>query len=299
MFFVTLLLSAAEAWMRGLRGSTSLRALVYFDEIFGYLPPIAQPPSKPVLLRLLKQARAFGLGVLLATQNPADVDYKGLSNAGTWFIGKLATERDKERLLDGLASSSPEALDRREYDQLISGLGKRVFLLRNVHESRPVLFQTRWAMNYLAGPVTRAQIDELNILAGAISLLPADEGVPEEGDLPAVSEEPEVAPIVNAPLAATVVAPEPPASERRVEKPTLPPPLFIDSVSGAKHLSPGAVRQLARCRPAIPSGVAGAGANRLLQPQVCAGFDSPVDGAGLRNSHDPESGMGKLRCRGD
>ncbi len=221
MFFVTLLLSAAEAWMRGLRGSTSLRALIYFDEIFGYLPPIAQPPSKLVLLRLLKQARAFGLGVLLATQNPADVDYKGLSNAGTWFIGKLATERDKERLLDGLASSSPEALDRREYDELISGLGKRVFLLRNVHESRPMLFQTRWAMNYLAGPVTRAQIDELNILAGAISLQPEVQELLEETVPPPIVEEP--APVAAAPLAATVVTPEPQASERPVEKPAIPP----------------------------------------------------------------------------
>ncbi len=223
MFFVTLLLSAAEAWMRGLRGTTSLRAMVYFDEIFGYLPPIAMPPSKPVLLRLLKQARAFGLGLLLATQNPADVDYKGLSNTGTWFIGKLATERDKERLLDGLSSSSPEALDRREYDQLISGLGKRVFLMRNVHESRPLLFQTRWAMNYLAGPVTRAQIDELNILAGAVSLSPEVTGIPDEPGAAAIVEEPVAAPVVAAPLAATVVAPEPQAKERPAEKPAIPP----------------------------------------------------------------------------
>ena len=118
------------------------------------------------MLRLLKQARAFGVGLVLATQNPVDIDYKGLSNAGTWFIGKLGTEQDKARLLDGLATAAGAGLDRREYDDLISALGKRVFLLRNVHEKAPLLFQTRWAMNYLAGPVTRNQIPALNALAG-------------------------------------------------------------------------------------------------------------------------------------
>lgn len=167
MFFVTLLYSAVESWMRAQSGTTSLRALVYFDEIFGYLPPIGNPPSKEPMLRMLKQARAFGVGLVLATQNPVDVDYKALSNAGTWFIGKLATDQDKQRLLDGLASAVPGGLDRSEYDHLISALGKRVFLLRNVHEKQPLLFQTRWAMNYLAGPVTRAQIPALNALAGA------------------------------------------------------------------------------------------------------------------------------------
>ncbi len=167
MFFVTLLFSAIESWMRGQQGTTALRALVYFDEIFGYLPPVGNPPAKEPMLRLLKQARAFGLGLVLATQNPVDVDYKGLSNAGTWFIGKLGTDQDKQRLLDGLASMSGGALDRREYDHLISALGKRVFLLRNVHDAHPSLFLTRWAMNYLAGPLTRQQIPALNALAGA------------------------------------------------------------------------------------------------------------------------------------
>ena len=167
MFFVTLLYSAVETWMRSQSGTTSLRALVYFDEIFGYLPPVGNPPSKEPMLRMLKQARAFGVGMVLATQNPVDVDYKALSNAGTWFIGKLATEQDKARLLDGLASAVPGGLDTKQYDKLISGLGKRVFLLRNVHEKQPALFQTRWAMNYLAGPVTRNQIGALNALVGA------------------------------------------------------------------------------------------------------------------------------------
>ncbi|MCB8974655.1 MAG: DUF87 domain-containing protein, partial [Ardenticatenaceae bacterium] len=167
MFFVTLLYSAVESWMRAQKGSTTLRALVYFDEIFGYLPPTANPPSKEPMLRMLKQARAFGVGMVLATQNPVDVDYKALSNAGTWFIGKLGTEQDKARLLDGLTTAAAGGFDRRVYDDLISALGKRVFLLRNVHDKQPSLFQTRWAMNYLAGPVTRDQIPALNALAGA------------------------------------------------------------------------------------------------------------------------------------
>jgi len=166
MFFVTLLYSAVETWMRTQKGSTSLRALIYFDEIFGYLPPVKNPPSKTPMLRMLKQARAFGVGQVLVTQNPVDVDYKALSNAGTWFIGKLQTEQDKNRLLDGLEGAAP-GLDRKVYDKLISTLDKRVFLLHNVHEDQPVLFHTRWAMNYLTGPLTRIQLPELNALVGA------------------------------------------------------------------------------------------------------------------------------------
>ncbi len=166
MFFTTLLFAAIETWMFTQRGTGSLRAIVYFDEIMGYMPPVANPPSRPILLRLLKQARAFGLGLLLATQNPVDVDYKALSNAGTWVIGRLQTDQDKQRLLDGLQSATG-ALDRNVFDRLISGLSKRVFLLHNVHESKPVVFTTRWAMNYLAGPLTRTQIPALNALAGS------------------------------------------------------------------------------------------------------------------------------------
>lgn len=157
MFFVTLLFASIESWMRAQRGTTNLRALVYFDEILGYLPPVANPPSRVVMLRMLKQARAFGVGLLLATQNPVDVDYKGLSNAGTWMIGRLQTDQDKQRLLDGLDSAGG-GLDRREIDTLISRLGKRTFLLHNVHAKKPQIFQTRWVMNYLAGPLTRSQI---------------------------------------------------------------------------------------------------------------------------------------------
>ncbi len=178
MFFVTLLYSAVEAWMRSQSGTQSLRAILYFDEIFGYMPPTGNPPSKHPMLRMLKQARAFGVGQVLVTQNPVDMDYKALSNAGSWFIGKLQTERDKLRLLDGLESAMAGGLDRGAYDRMISSLGKRVFLLHNVHAKQPLLFQTRWAMNYLAGPLTRTQIPLVNQLAGA-------EAVPSEPPHPA------------------------------------------------------------------------------------------------------------------
>ncbi len=162
MFFVTLLLEQLVTWMRQQKGTTSLRALMYMDEVFGFFPPIGEPPSKKPLLTLMKQARAYGLGVILTTQNPADLDYKGLTNAGTWFIGKLQAERDKERMLAGLESaSSGSALDKSQLSKIISSLGSRVFLLHNVHEDEPVIFQTRWAMSYLRGPLSREQVAQL------------------------------------------------------------------------------------------------------------------------------------------
>ncbi|HRF49421.1 MAG TPA: hypothetical protein PLC98_17450 [Anaerolineales bacterium] len=164
MFFVALLLNQVLGWARAQSGTTSLRALLYMDEIFGYFPPSANPPSKPPLLTLLKQARAFGLGVVLATQNPVDLDYKGLGNTGTWFIGRLQTDRDKQRVLDGLegaAAGAGSGFDRAAMDTLLSGLGNRVFLMNNVHDSGPVVFTTRWAMSYLRGPLTRGQIKVL------------------------------------------------------------------------------------------------------------------------------------------
>jgi len=169
MFFTTLLLTEVESWMRAQPGSSTLRAILYFDEVFGYMPPVANPPSKPPLLRLLKTARAFGLGVLLTTQNPVDLDYKALSNAGTWFVGKLQTEQDKSRLLDGLESvdAGKSGFKRSDVDTLISSLDKRVFLLHNVHERGQQVFKTRWAMAYLKGPITRTQLREVNELVGA------------------------------------------------------------------------------------------------------------------------------------
>jgi len=166
MFFVTLLYSAIEGWMRTQKGSGTLRALIYFDEIAGYLPPVSNPPSKTIIIRMLKQARAFGVGLILSTQNPIDFDYKALSNAGTWMIGKLQTDQDKARLLDGLEGAAP-GVSRAEFDRKISLLDKRVFLLHNVHEDEPEVFHTRWAMNYLPGPLTRVQLPEINALVDA------------------------------------------------------------------------------------------------------------------------------------
>ncbi len=161
MFFVTILLNEIVSWMRSQRGTSSLRALLYMDEVFGFLPPSAKPPSKLPMLTLLKQARAYGLGVVLATQNPVDLDYKALSNAGTWFLGRLQTERDKMRVIEGLEGASAaagKAFDRGKMEATLAGLGSRVFLMNNVHEDRPVMFHTRWALSYLAGPLTRDQI---------------------------------------------------------------------------------------------------------------------------------------------
>lgn len=164
MFFVSLLLNQLLGWMRTQPGTGSLRALLYIDELYGYMPPVANPSSKKPLLTLLKQARAFGVGVVLATQNPVDLDYKGLSNTGTWFIGRLQTERDRDRILDGLSSASgshKKGFDRKSLEKIITQLGKRIFLMHNVHEDTPEVFHTRWVMSYLAGPLTRAQIKGL------------------------------------------------------------------------------------------------------------------------------------------
>jgi hypothetical protein len=157
MLVVSLLLSALLDWTRRQGGTSSLRAMLYMDEVFGYLPPVANPPSKAPLLTLLKQARAFGVGIVLATQNPVDLDYKGLSNTGTWFLGKLQTERDKARVLDGLEGVTA-GLDRKELDATLSALKSRVFLMHNVHESAPVVFETRWTLSYLRGPMGREEL---------------------------------------------------------------------------------------------------------------------------------------------
>ncbi|MCI0332072.1 MAG: DUF87 domain-containing protein [Planctomycetes bacterium] len=164
MFFVTLLLNEVLAWVRTQPGTSSLRALLYMDEVFGYFPPIGNPPAKRPMLTLLKQARAYGLGCVLATQNPVDLDYKGLSNAGTWFLGRLQTERDKARVIEGLEGASTQAgatFNRQQMEATLAALGKRVFLMNNVHDDAPVVFHTRWAMSYLCGPLTRSQIKTL------------------------------------------------------------------------------------------------------------------------------------------
>jgi hypothetical protein len=214
MFFVTALLSEMVTWMRGQSGSSSLRALLYMDEIFGYFPPTATPPSKAPMLTLLKQARAFGLGVVLATQNPVDLDYKGLGNAGTWMIGRLQTARDKARVLDGLEGAAAVAgapFARGELDTLVGSLESRQFLVNSVHAGAPQLMQSRWALTYLRGPMTREQLALLaTIGTGA----------------PAVTSAPP-APAPTAPmtiedmLAATL--PTPTTAAAGGERPVLPP----------------------------------------------------------------------------
>jgi len=159
-FVVTLLLSKMVTWMRSQPGTSDLRALVYMDEVFGYVPPTAMPPSKKPILTILKQARAFGVGLVLSTQNPVDIDYKAISNAGTWMIGRLQTERDRARLLDGM-SSSDGSVDTDAIGATISALDKRQFVLHSTRAPAPQVFGTRWAMSYLPGPLTREQISTL------------------------------------------------------------------------------------------------------------------------------------------
>ena len=161
MFFVTLFLNELLIWVRRQSGTSSLRALLYMDEIFGFFPPTAMPPSKLPMLTLLKQARAFGLGIVLATQNPVDIDYKGLANCGTWYIGKLQTERDKARVLEGLQIASNGEFDSNTLGKMLASTGKRMFIMRSIYEKNPILFQTRWTLSYLRGPLTLMQIARL------------------------------------------------------------------------------------------------------------------------------------------
>jgi len=206
MFFVAMLLNELLGWMRTQSGTSSLRAMLYMDEIFGYFPPVQNPPSKAPLIRLLKQARAFGLGVVLSTQNPVDLDYRGLSNTGTWFIGRLQTERDQEKVMAGLTGSEGGGrMDPARLQQMIAALGKRTFLLHNVHESQPVVFQTRWVLSYLAGPLTREQIKQLPQPAGSAPMsltTPAPAAVPGptgDGQPPApVTSPPPIPPQIQA-----------------------------------------------------------------------------------------------------
>ncbi|WP_323593173.1 ATP-binding protein [Aliarcobacter butzleri] len=161
MFFVTLLLNQMVAWMRRQEGTTSLKALLYMDEIFGYFPPNSNPPSKQPMLTLLKQARSFGIGIILSTQNPVDIDYKGLANIGTWFIGRLQTKQDKEKVIDGLSSANEGNLNKDEVMNLISNLEKRNFILKNINEDSIKIFETRWALSYLKGPISKDGIKKL------------------------------------------------------------------------------------------------------------------------------------------
>ena len=192
-FVVTLILSKLITWMRRQPGSEALRAMVYMDEVFGFVPPTQAPPSKKPILTILKQARAFGLGMVLSTQNPVDIDYKALSNTGTWMIGRLQTERDKARLMDGLNAASGGA-DIATIEKQISGLGKRQFLLHSTKGKGPQIFGTRWAMSYLRGPMTREEISQLT------------ESAPEREEESVAMAEP--ASVASSTSSASQVAPE-------------------------------------------------------------------------------------------
>jgi hypothetical protein len=229
MFFVSLLLNQVVGWMRTQSGTTSLRALLYMDEIFGFFPPVANPPSKTPLLTMLKQARAFGVGVVLATQNPVDLDYKGLSNTGTWLIGRLQTERDKARVLDGLegaAGTAGQGFDRAALERILSGLSSRVFLMNNVHEDHPVVFESRWVMSYLRGPLTRGQIKSLMDARRGAPVATAAPATPTTraaaAARPATAPTSGKAPRAAAPAAAAESVP-PPAAGAGGQRPLLPP----------------------------------------------------------------------------
>jgi hypothetical protein len=229
MFFVSLLLNQVVAWMRTQTGTTSLRAIVYMDEIAGYLPPVAAPPSKAPMMTLLKQARAFGIGLVLATQNPVDIDYKALSNTGTWFLGRLQTERDKARVLDGLEGAAAGGLDREASDKTLSALGKRVFLLHDVHMSGPITFQTRWTMSYLRGPLSKDQIKALTGGAGGSPVQPA-----AQAPAPSAAAKPAAATQATAPAAGVVRA----DSTASAAAPVLPPSIqqfFLPATQQAPH----------------------------------------------------------------
>ncbi len=227
MFFVSLLLNAVVSWMRAQAGTSSLRAIVYMDEIAGYFPPVANPPSKPPLLTLLKQARAFGVGLVLATQNPADLDYKGLGNIGTWWLGRLQTERDKARVLDGLEGAAAGAMDRARVDALLSSLTTRVFLMRNVHEDALDVFESRWALSYLRGPLSRDEIKRLTAGASgdAAPAAAASESRPPRQNAVAPSDG------GSAPASATAGAP---AAARPVLPPEVPQ-FFAPARPGASY----------------------------------------------------------------
>ena len=213
MFFVSLLLQQTLAWVRTRPGTDSLRALLYMDEIFGYFPPTAEPPSKKPLLTLMKQARAAGLGVVLATQNPVDLDYKGLANAGTWFVGRLQTERDRGRLLDGLQAAGG-GLDRATIEKRLDELGKRVFLLHSVHSGAPRSFMTRLTLSYLRGPMTREEIRKLQ---------PAATQSPPSGSEAQVAASATTAPAAPAPTAPAAPPPATVAGSAAATAPLLPP----------------------------------------------------------------------------
>jgi len=251
MFFVSLLLNEVVAWVRTQPGTSSLRALLYMDEVFGYFPPVANPPSKAPMLTLLKQARAHGLGVVLATQNPIDLDYRGLSNAGTWWLGRLQTERDQARVLDGLegaAAAGGRSFERARMQELLASLPKRVFLQHSVHEAEPTLLATRWVLSYMRGPLTRADIQKLTHAHAASGAPPASSTLAESASAANATATANGA----RPDAARASAPAP-ASSTPAASPT----------SNAKPVVPPEIEELFLAPRATPASARGAYVPRL------------------------------------
>lgn len=228
-FLVTLLLGKTVTWIRSQPGTSELRAMIYMDEVFGFAPPTKEPPSKKPILTILKQARAHGVGMVLSTQNPVDLDYKAMSNAGTWMVGRLQTENDKKRILEGLASASG-GIDIGLIDKQISDLDKRQFVLHSTKESQPRLFGTRWAMSYLAGPLTRDQVSLL--MQDRTPAAPPAPGPATAPDVPATTPE---ASAVEEPATPETPAPEPAVSSKAVSL----APAVADGISVA-FLDPAA-----------------------------------------------------------
>jgi hypothetical protein len=275
MFVVSILLDEVLAWARRQAGTSSLRAILYMDEVAGYVPPVANPPSKGALLTLLKQARAFGVGTVLATQNPVDLDYRGLGNAGTWFLGRLQTEQDKARLLDGLegALAGRSTFDRAAFDRTLSSLGKRVFLMHDVHEARPEVFETRWTLSYLPGPLARDQIRRLMAARRA--------GAPSGPASPSASP-------------SHPAAPGGPAAARAATSPqggTAPPPAPDEAAAGVPEPAGGRAPAGGLDAPRLRSGGgAGAGTAPGLGVESGAGVSAGAPAGGGPAAADAEGG---------
>jgi hypothetical protein len=225
-FVVTLVLSKLVTWMRGQPGTSDLRTLVYMDEVFGFVPPTATPPAKKPILTILKQGRAFGVGIVLSTQNPVDLDYKAMSNAGTWLVGRLQTENDKARVLDGLKSAAG-GTDLGALDAAIGGLQKREFMLVSAKANDPALFMTRWAMSYLRGPLTKDQV----------STLMKDTPRPAPNPLPAPEPAVAAAPIQAGAGATPVAPPVAPGVPVGYLDPAAPWAAQVGAVAGATELT--------------------------------------------------------------
>lgn len=248
MFVVTLILNQVVGWMRRQSGQSALRALLYMDEVQGYFPPVANPASKAPMMTLLKQARAFGLGIVLATQNPADLDYKGLSNIGTWFIGHLQTQQDRDRLLDGMDADGTLAQNRSELSALLSCLPKRTFYVHNIHARADALFSTRWTMSYLAGPLTGMQLKALTKKPNDVANESTTPGA-AAGVAPAASTS--VSPASANPASAIPESAKGSATTEAAASPTTASPTVASSTAA----SPTSASSTATVPPLLPKGV--------------------------------------------